>query len=475
MNVTLIGHASILVRTRGVTLLSDPWWRGPCFGAQWWNYPAPSLESLAGRTVDYIYVSHGHHDHFHPGTLNTLSKSAKVIVAAKTGLGSSVRKLGFEVIEVGEDQVLELAGGLVKCRIMETHGDDTLMCIDDGSQVCVNLNDALHSAPRSVQRRFVTRLKALYPKIDYVFCGYGVASHFPNCYAVPGKDDKATAARRQEYFNFQWARLIAELGPRFGFPFAADVAFLENDLFWINEVAHNCERPTEAFQKNYRDSVVSVLDIAPGFEIENGEVKAPVFRRRLRSSELRKHCAEEIARANRVPPVREESVNDLVRLLEKSVAARCEYLTSFRGNYRLLIRFRGAEQGVLLEKASGAIRVIPTNAQSTEDYDLVYTTRLTYVRLALTQPYGDEILFVGSGGIFRYPSERQAKRNIHRELIIVLRASQNAPLRRPETLCGAWHVVKQMLKRVLGRKELDLYDLGEWTVRKTPAASGMTA
>jgi hypothetical protein len=339
----------------------------------------------------------------------------------------------------------------------------------------VNLNDALHSAPRSVQQRFVSRLKALYPKIDYVFCGYGVASHFPNCYAVPGKDDEASAARRQEYFNFQWARLIAELAPRFGFPFAADVAFLEDDLFWINEVVHNCERPTEAFDKNYRDSVVSVLDIAPGFEIENGEVKAPVLRRRLRSSELRKHCAEQIARANRLPPVSEQSVNDLVPLLEKSIAARREYLASFRGNYRLLIRFRGTEQGVLLEKSSGAMRVIPTNAQSTEDYDLVYTTRLTYVRWALTQPYGDEILFVGSGGIFRYPSERQAKRNIHRELITVLRASQDPPLRRAENLSGTWHVIKQMLKRVLGRKDLDLYDLGEWTVRKTPTASGITA
>ena len=470
MNVALIGHASILVRTRGITLLSDPWWRGPCFGAQWWNYPSASLETLAGQAIDYIYISHGHHDHFHPGTLNTLSKSAKVIVAAKTGLGPSVRGLGFETIEVGDDQVLELAGGLVKCRVMETYGDDTLMCIDDGSEVCVNLNDALHSAPRSVQQRFVGRLKALYPKIDYVFCGYGVASHFPNCYAIPGKDNEGTAARRQNYFNFQWARLIAELAPRFGFPFAADVAFLEDDLFWVNEAVHNCERPTVTFDKNYRSSAVSVLDIAPGFEIENGVVKAPVFRQRLHASELRKHCAEQIARANRVPAANDQSVNDLVRLLEKSVADRREYLASFQGSYRILIRFRGTERGVLLEKSADAIRVVPTDGDFTQDCDLVYTTRLTYVRWALTQPYGDEILFVGSGGIFRYASEQQAKRNIHRELITVLRASQQAPVRRPETRLGAWKAVKQMLKRVLGRKEVDLYDLGEWTVRTTFAA-----
>jgi L-ascorbate metabolism protein UlaG (beta-lactamase superfamily) len=177
VKITHIGHASILVQTRGIAILSDPWWRGPCFGAQWWNYPFPSLDSLAGVTIDYIYISHGHHDHFHPGTLNTLSKSAKVIVSAKTGLAASVRKLGFETLEADNDQTVELAGGQIKCRVMETHADDT-MCVDDGSEVCVNLNDALHSAPRSVQRKFVRRLRALY-QLDYVFCGYGVASALP--------------------------------------------------------------------------------------------------------------------------------------------------------------------------------------------------------------------------------------------------------------------------------------------------------
>src|SRR6185295_12930297 len=156
--------------------------------------------------------------------------------------------------------------------------------------------------------------------------------------------------------------------------------------------------------------------------------------------------------------------------LEKSVADRREYLASFRGSYRLLIRFRGTERGVLLEKSADAIRVLPIDGDFTQDCDLVYMTRLTYVKWALTQPYGDEILFVGSGGIFRYASEQQAKRNIHRELITVLRASQQAPARRPETLFSAGKAVKRMLKRVLGRKEVDLYDLGEWTVRTTFAA-----
>ena len=63
MQITFVGHASILIETKGVRILSDPWWRGPCFGAQWWGYP-PAFTGAVQPRVGYIYISHGHHDHF---------------------------------------------------------------------------------------------------------------------------------------------------------------------------------------------------------------------------------------------------------------------------------------------------------------------------------------------------------------------------------------------------------------------------
>ena len=152
MKITYIGHASVLVEAGGIAILSDPWWRGPCFGAQWWNYPLPCVSAIEDCQIDYIYVSHGHHDHLHPGTLRTLSKHAKVLVSAKTELASSIRELGFDVIEMNDGQIVTLGNLGVSCCIMNTHGGDTLMTISDGTEVCVNLNDALHSAPDAVQR-----------------------------------------------------------------------------------------------------------------------------------------------------------------------------------------------------------------------------------------------------------------------------------------------------------------------------------
>ena len=52
MKIDFIGHAAILVETKGLRILADPWWQGPCFGNQWWIYPRPSLSCLEHRPVD---------------------------------------------------------------------------------------------------------------------------------------------------------------------------------------------------------------------------------------------------------------------------------------------------------------------------------------------------------------------------------------------------------------------------------------
>ena len=464
MKITFVGHASVLIEAAGIAVLSDPWWRGPCFGAQWWTFPLPAPEVLDHIELDYIYISHGHHDHLHGGTLSTLNKRTKVLVSSQLELAASIRELGFEVIEVADDQDLSLGNG-VYCRIMQTHSGDTLMTLTDGREVCVNLNDSLHSASDAVQREFVSRLRAIHPRIDYLFCGYGIASHFPNCYEVPGKGREATTARRQRYFNRQWIKLIEWLRPGFGFPFAADVVFFENDLFWANEATHNAERPTVAFEALHPGLSTVVMDIAPGFAIENGVVICETLRQPVTSAELRAVCAKQIDRANRHGSVEETDVQQVAGLLEGQLVACTDYLRSHDGDYRFLIRLRQSALGIVVQKSGDELRVA-THLPATHDkFDLMYTTRLAYLRRALTEPFGDEILFVGSGGIFEYPDQVRARTNVHREFIELIRG-RKGPLRRPR---GLFHrlasAAKQSVKRLLGREpEVDLYDLAEWTV-----------
>jgi hypothetical protein len=464
MKVTFIGHAAILIEAHGLRILSDPWWGNPCFGAQWWNYPLAKAELAEGQKLDYIYISHGHHDHLHPGTLTRLDHDAKVLIAANTDMGDGLRKAGFEVIELGPDTEYEL-GGPVRCRIMPTYADDSLMVVSDGRESCANLNDALHAAPPEVQERFIARLKTLYPQLDYVFCGYGVASHFPNCYRVPGKDREATAAARQRHFNAQWASLIARLQPKFGLPFAADVVFLEEDLFWANEPTHNSERPTEALARQQPGFRGQTFDIAPGFQILDGRIVAPVKRQKMRAEDLRRDLADQITRARRFGRADADTVTSIHRSLDANLVNCREYLAGFPGDYRILIRFPEAAQAILVEKRAREIatRVVDEAAERAS-CDLLFTTRAQYLRTSLTRKYGNETLFVGSGCLFDYPSRAQAVRNLQRELSVMVREQEHPLPARPAAASAPVAALKRIVKRLIGRKDPpDLYDLGIWT------------
>jgi hypothetical protein len=467
MKISFIGHASILIEAGGITLLSDPWWRGPCFGSQWWNYPPARRELAEGQKLDYIYISHGHHDHLHAGTLRLLDKTAKVLVSRSIGISSTIRSLGFDVVEI-DDTDETILGNEVKCRILRTHGGDTLMTVSDGDEVCINLNDALHSAPQDVQTLFIRLLKSWYPQIDYVFCGYGVASHFPNCYEIPGKDRRLTALKRQLHFSQQWARVIAGLGPRFGFPFAADVVFLEDALSWANEPTHNGRRPTEVFKEVYPSSDVATMDVAPGFVIQSGEIINDSRRSLIVNTTLLSEYAESVRRANRQGSVDEGDVRDVVSLIEQNLSFCRPYLASFPADYRFRVLFYNTPFGIDITKRNERIDVEMVHApDASESCEIVYRTRLPYLKLSLSVEFGDEILFVGSGGIFCYANAADARRNLHRELKILL-TKQGYTLTRRER-AGRWSIrwTKRQMLRLIGREPDDLYDLGRWTVFKS--------
>lgn len=458
MKITHIGHASILIETNGLRVLCDPWWRGPCFGSQWWIYPLPYLEPLNQGKIDYIYISHGHEDHFHPPTLRTLDRSAKLLVARGASFLPEARELGFELIEIDDNEAKGLGNDVV-CRIVPTHGGDTFMTLSDGAETIVNLNDAIHPLPAYARRKFIKLIKHTHPEIDYLFCGHGVASHFPNCYVVPGKDREATAHKRQLYFNEVWADIASTLAPKYAFPFAADVVLLEDDLQWGNEPVHNTTRPTEAFARRHPDSPAQALDITSGFEIADGHVARMKLRAPLRMQDVREAYAEKITQANRYGSVRDDNVDEVYGLLKRNVEDRHAYLSSFNGNYRVLIRFRGGAAGLAIIKAGTDINIakIPDAEAVASTYDVVFTTKLAYLQRSLSTRFGNDLLFVGSGGVFLYNSANALGSGLNDEIMAMVSPFYYTGSRMKRRL-------KAALKRLANRDELDLYNIERWTV-----------
>jgi hypothetical protein len=390
---------------------------------------------------------------------------AKVLVGAGPELSNSIRDLGFEVIEAEGSTEIDLRNG-VRGRIVATYADDTFLALSDGEESCINLNDAIHAAPESIQKKFCKVIRQLYGRPSYVFCGYGTASHFPNSYVIPGKDQRRTAAMRQAYFNRSWARIIHDLQPRFGFPFAADVAFLESGLSWSNEPVHNAERPTEVFHRQFgRRKGIQVIDIAPGFVIEQGKVIQANTRQRLSPEEVQGAYRDLIERVNRVAPVDRRTVGELRDLLEQNIARGAAYFASYDGDYRCLLRINGAEAAIRVIKRGGRVAAEVTEATDTEGgYNVVYRTRASYLRQSLSTKYGHETLFVGSGGIFEISDRSTVRAGIHRELMAMLKPFAGDGPRRAKGRWSALGAAKRALRRLLGRSREDLYDLEKWTV-----------
>ena len=85
----------------------------------------------------------------------------------------------------------------------------------------------------------------------------------------------------------------------------------------------------------------------------------------------------------------------------------------------MLLRLRNARSGIALCKDGQRLLVDTVRSDTKVGFDLIYTTRLAYQKRALTQPYGDEILFVGSGGVFEYAERAAVSRNLHRGLMVL--------------------------------------------------------
>jgi hypothetical protein len=222
------------------------------------------------------------------------------------------------------------------------------------------------------------------------------------------------------------------------------------------------------FKQRHPRSSTQVFDLAPGFTIAGGKVEAAVLRKELDPAEVRRTYAEEIARANRYGSVKQEDVDEVVELLARNVDFCRDYLLSYPGDYRFLVRFRNSHLAAVVAKDGSRLAVTAARVEDRDasSYDLTFTTRLAYLRWSLTKPYADEILFVGSGGIFDYPSRAKAKLGLHAELRTVLRRHEKrlTPRREVGFLGRQLGGLKQLLRKALWREKPPLYDLDTWTV-----------
>ena len=100
MRVTWIGHATVLVQTQGLTILTDPVWSdtaGP-FGIGPRRVAAPGVRFADLPPIDLVLVSHDHYDHMDLATLKRLWDRDRPTIVTSPGNDSVIGQAGVPAV-----------------------------------------------------------------------------------------------------------------------------------------------------------------------------------------------------------------------------------------------------------------------------------------------------------------------------------------------------------------------------------------
>ena len=239
MQAISIGHAGILIRTRGITIVCDPWFE-PAFFGSWFVYPRnDQLPPDVMHDVcnpDFLYVSHLHGDHFDiPFLTERMNKDTTVILPGfptrelernfnKLGFRKFVRTANAEEVEIAEDVRVAIH---VETSITDGPGGDSALVVSDGVSRLVNQNDC--------RTNDLDALRAHGP-VDLHWLQFSGAIWYPMVYEM---DDETKLRLCREKVESQFARAMRYVESIDGttvVPSAGPPCFLDPDLWGLNMI-----------------------------------------------------------------------------------------------------------------------------------------------------------------------------------------------------------------------------------------------
>ena len=239
MQFKYLRGACLIIEGGNKRVLCDPWLEDSIYYGSWAHYP-PYVWRDDLSTLDYIYVSHIHPDHFDPQTMKRLPKVPVLIHKFKSKfLKKNIEACGFEVRELENNYEHDLGG--LKINIIAADncnpaicmkffgcdatmvGDtqiDSLAVFTDGKQTYVNANDC----PYLLSRSILPMIRKQYPEIDMLFVAYAGAGPYPQCFEMPEHMKVRYARMKKESFLKHAGLFARDLKARHTFPFAGDYA-----------------------------------------------------------------------------------------------------------------------------------------------------------------------------------------------------------------------------------------------------------
>ncbi len=259
--IQFANHASILISSNGIGLLTDPWYQGDAFHKGWsllYENKNSEVVTLLKKTT-HIWISHEHPDHF---SISFFKKFGDIIkernihfLFQKTEDKRVVNFLkanGFNVSELLFNRTIYLEDKFSVTCIKDGFYDSGLL-IEANSEKILNLNDCeVTTFPRAKE------VKAITGDVDILLTQFSYA-------AWKGGKSNKTWRKRAAKEKLETIVLQTEVfRPKIVVPFASFIFFSNETNFYLNDAAN---KPADVIDALSHNNEVETIIMKPGDEI----------------------------------------------------------------------------------------------------------------------------------------------------------------------------------------------------------------
>jgi UDP-MurNAc hydroxylase len=254
MKIVNVASSSVIVETKNLKILMDPWLVDGEYYGSWYHYPKIEIDKIDLESITHIYLSHIHPDHFSIKSFELLNRDIPVFIHNYDAkfLKNNIERLGFNVIELDHGLCYklseevnitifaadncnpELCNKFLGCSNIESNYKstqiDSMALISDGQYNLLNTNDC----PFELSIGVVDKIMSKYNSIDFLLVGYCGAGPYPQCFNMESADlEKAKEAKMTQFLE-SGTRYLEKIKPKFYMPFAGTYV-LSGSLVHLNK------------------------------------------------------------------------------------------------------------------------------------------------------------------------------------------------------------------------------------------------
>ena len=264
--IEFINHASVLISSSKINLLSDPWYSGPAFHYGWRLLHEAQEDKIINilKKTTHIYISHEHPDHF--STQFFLNKSIKKILIEKNieilfqytsdkRVVNFLRKNNFKTKELKPNEKISLSED-VQIQIIKHDFYDSSLIFKTPNLKILNLNDCPMREDNEIKK-----FQKKYGFFDILLTQFSYAAW------KGGIDNKNYRENAAEEKLCSIEKQASILNCKSIIPFASFIYFSNELNFYMNDSINTPEK----IKKRFSDKKFNVVFLSPDEiqELEN--------------------------------------------------------------------------------------------------------------------------------------------------------------------------------------------------------------